>query len=211
MMSFGRSLIFPLHKRPPSVDTLNPHRKVSLKKHLKEYLERLKDDILNDAIEGEQSHLEATHISSPSMPTLDTKTKLIFNTILVLYESSCALSLETHDDPSDPQRHPNHRIHQDHREEQHQWLVSIQNLYAIAIEWMDKAIDETNPRDNNAKSFEQSKKSTLEFENDGDISEHGSHLINTTSSFFSFEKSPDSIGLCNFATHEIFTPSHLMI
>ena len=156
MTSFGRSFIFLLHKRPPSVDTLNPHRKVLLRKHLKEYLGRLKDDILNDAIEGEQSHLEATHISSPSMPTQDTKIELIFNTILGLYESSCVLSLETHDDPRDPQSHPNPRNHQDHREEQHQWLVSIKNLYAIAIEWMDKAIDETNPRDNNAKTFEQS-------------------------------------------------------
>jgi len=33
------------------------------------------------------------------------------------------------------------------RGEQHPWLESIKNLYAIAIEWMDKALDKINSRD----------------------------------------------------------------
>jgi hypothetical protein len=48
----------------------------------------------NDAIEGEQSHLESTPIFSLSMPTLDMKFEPIFKLILDPYESFYALSLE---------------------------------------------------------------------------------------------------------------------
>jgi hypothetical protein len=55
---FGRSLNFPLHKRPLSAYSLNLLKKGSLRKFLKSnpfegHLERLKDDMSSDAIEGE--------------------------------------------------------------------------------------------------------------------------------------------------------------
>ena len=57
---FGMSLNFLLHKRPLSAYSLNLPKKGSLRKHLKSdpfdgHLERLKDGILSDAIEGERS------------------------------------------------------------------------------------------------------------------------------------------------------------
>jgi len=72
---FGRSLNFPLHKRSFSAYSLNLQKR-SLRKLFKSnpfegQLERLKDDMSSDVIEGERSHLEATLILSPSMPTLD--------------------------------------------------------------------------------------------------------------------------------------------
>jgi hypothetical protein len=112
---FGRSINFPLHKRPFCTNSLNLLKKGSLWKLFKSnpfegHLERFKDGMSSDAIEGEQSHLESTPIFSLSMPTLDMK----FEPILDPYESSYALS---HDDPRNPPRHLKHRIHQDHKEE----------------------------------------------------------------------------------------------
>jgi hypothetical protein len=52
---------------------------------------------------------------------------------------------------------------------------------------------------------------TLESEKKDDIDEHGSYFINTSSNPCSHEKSPDSIGLSNIATHEILTPLVLTI
>jgi hypothetical protein len=54
---FGRSLNFPLHKRPFSAYSLNLLKKGSLRKLLKSnsfegHLERLKDGMSSDAIEG---------------------------------------------------------------------------------------------------------------------------------------------------------------
>ena len=49
--------------------------------------------------------------------------------------------------------------------------------------------------------------SPLELEREGYINEHGSYFINTSSNPCSHEKSPESIGLSNIATHEIFNPS----
>ena len=73
---FAKSLNSLLHKRPLSEYNLNPLKKGSLRKHPKsnsfgEHLEKLKDGMSSDAIEGEPSHLEANPIFSPSMPTLD--------------------------------------------------------------------------------------------------------------------------------------------
>jgi hypothetical protein len=48
--------------------------------------------------------------------------------------------------------------------------------------------------------------STLELEKEGYISEHGSYFMNTSSNPCSHEKSPNSIGFSNIATHEIFNP-----
>jgi hypothetical protein len=47
---------------------------------------------------------------------------------------------------------------------------------------------------------------SLELEKEDDIDEHGSYFMNTSSNPCSHEKSPESIGLSNTATHEIFNP-----
>jgi len=101
------------------------HKKGSLRKHLKSnpfdgHLERLKDGVLSDAIEGEQSHLEDN-----LMPTFDDSFDPFYKPILEPNNFYYALSLEPLDDPMNLSRHPMHKSHQDHmedREEQHQWL-----------------------------------------------------------------------------------------
>ena len=47
---------------------------------------------------------------------------------------------------------------------------------------------------------------TLEPEKEDDIDNHGSYFMNTSSILSSHEKSPESIGLSNIATHKIFNP-----
>jgi hypothetical protein len=49
-------------------------------------------------------------------------------------------------------------------------------------------------------------KSPLELEKEDDTNEHGSYFLNISSNLCSHEKSPESIGLSNIATHEIFNP-----
>ena len=51
---------------------------------------------------------------------------------------------------------------------------------------------------------------TLVPEKEDDIDEHGSYYMNTSSILCSHEKSPESIGLSNFATREIFNPSYFL-
>ena len=51
----------------------------------------------------------------------------------------------------------------------------------------------------------------LELEKEDDIDEHGSYFMNTSSNPCSHEKSPESIGLSNIATHEIFNPLILSV
>jgi hypothetical protein len=46
----------------------------------------------------------------------------------------------------------------------------------------------------------------LEFEKEDDINEHGSYFMSTSLNPYSYEKSPDSIGLSNITTHKIFNP-----
>ena len=102
----------------------------------------------NDAIEGEPSHLETNPIFFPSMPTLDVSYEPISKPILDPDDCSYALFPKTHDDLRNPPRHPKHRSHEGHKEdqeEQQQWLKDIKNLCAVAIEWMDEALDKINP------------------------------------------------------------------
>ena len=47
-------------------------------------------------------------------------------------------------------------------------------------------------------------------EQEDNISEHGSYFMNTSSNPCLHEKSPQSIGLSNIATHEIFNPSFFL-
>ena len=145
---FGRTLNSHLHKRPSSEYNSNPFKKASLRKHPYSHVrcwEEFKDGMSSDAIEGELSHSEAIPILSPSMPILDVSSEHISKPILDPDDPSYALSSKTHDDPRNPLWHPKHRSHEGYKEdqeEQQQWLEDIKNLCAIAIEWMDEALED---------------------------------------------------------------------
>jgi len=148
------------------------------------------------------------------MPTLDIEYEPISKSILDHYGLFYALSPKPPDDYRNPSRYHMHRNHQDHiedREEQHPWLESIKNQCAIAIKWMDKALDKINSRDDPRKFFDIHVKSSLEVENDGVFNKQGSYFINTPSVPCSYEKSPDSLSLSNIAPHEIFNPLMLPV
>ena len=51
----------------------------------------------------------------------------------------------------------------------------------------------------------------LELEKEDDIDEHESYFMNTSLNLCSHKKSPESIGLSNIATHEIFNPFILSV
>jgi hypothetical protein len=200
---FGRSINFLLHKRHFSTYSLNLLKKGSLRKLFKSnpfegYLKILKDGMLSDVIEGERNHLESTPIFSPSMSSPDVKFDPIFKPILDPYDSPYALPPKTHGDPRNPPRYPMYRNHLDHkkdREEQHQWLKSIKNLCAIAIECVDEALYETSSRGNPREILDIYGESSLEARNDGDFNEQGSYFIKTPSNPCSYEISSDSPSL----------------
>jgi hypothetical protein len=103
--------------------------------------------------------------------------------------------------------------------------ISLMNMTHPNLE---EALDETNPRDTNSweildnKTFDEChrhviietnllpidihKETALEFEKEDDINEHGSYFMSTSSNPYSYEKSPNSVGLSNITTHEIFNP-----
>jgi hypothetical protein len=72
----------------------------------------------SDAIEGESSPLEDTSILSPSIPTLNVLFGPISQPIVDTYDLSYALSPKPHDDPRNPLRQPNHRSHEDQKDDQ---------------------------------------------------------------------------------------------
>ena len=106
----------------------------------------------------------------------------------------------------------NHEGHKEDQEEQQQWLEDINNLCAIAIEWMDEVLDKINPRVANPREILDNKMSNechrhgmmetmfppidiheetpLEIEKEDDISKHGSYFMRTSSNPCSHEKSP---------------------
>jgi hypothetical protein len=154
--------------------------------------------MLSDAIEGERNHLESTPIFSPSMPSPDVKFEPIFKLILDPYDSPYSLFPKTHGDPRNPLRYPMYRNHLDHkkdREEQHQWLKSIKNLCAIAIECVDEALNETSLRGNPREIWDIYGESSLEARNNGHFNEQGSYFIKTPSNPCSYKISPDSLSL----------------
>ena len=51
----------------------------------------------------------------------------------------------------------------------------------------------------------------LEIEKEDDIDEHESYFMSTSLNPCSHEKSPESIGLSNIATHEILNPLMLLV
>ena len=168
----------------------------------------------SDVVEGEQSHLSATLILSPSMPTLDIEYEPISKPILDHSSLYYALGPKPPDDSRDPSTYPVHRNHQDHkedREEQRPWIETINNLCDIVIEWMDKALDKINSRDDPRYFFNIYIKPPLELENDGGFNEQGSYFFNTPSYPCSYEKSPYSFSLSNIAPHKIFNPLMLPI
>ena len=118
-VDFGRALNS--HKRPSSEYNSNPLKKGSLRKrpysHMG-YWEEFKDGMSSDAIEGEPSHLEATPILSPSMPTLDVLFEPISQPILDPDDPSYALSPKSHVDPRNPLRQPKYRNHEDRKDDQ---------------------------------------------------------------------------------------------
>ena len=88
---------------------------------------------------------------------------------------------------------------------------------------LEEALDKINQRFTNPREILDNKmetmfltidiheETTLEIEKEDDIDEHGSYFMNTSSNPCSYEKSPKSTGLSNFATHEIFNPLVLPI
>jgi hypothetical protein len=215
---FGRAIISSPRKRPLNMHIQKFLMEESLRKRPYSHIghwDEPKDGMPSNAIVGEQGHLEYNPILSSSMPTLDNFYEPIIEPILDLDESSNALSPKPPHDPRNPSTHPTYKNYLDHkedREEQHQWLESTKSLCAIAIEWMDEAIDKTNLTDNNPREIlDIYKESPLEVENDGDIIEQGSYFINTSSSPCSYEKALDSPSLSNITPHEIFNPLMLPV
>ena len=98
---------------------------------------------------------------------------------------------------------------------------------------MDKALNDINPRVTNPREILDNKitsechkhgmmeamflpidiheETPLEIEKEDDINEHGSYFMRTSSNPCSHERSPESIGVSNMATHEIFNPLILPI
>ena len=77
---------------------------------------------------------------------------------------------------------------------------------------MDKALDKINPRVTNPREIlDIHEEPTLELEKEDDINEHGSYFMNTSLNPCLCEKTPESIGLPNIATHEIFNPLMLLV
>jgi len=152
---FGRSFNFPLHKSSFSTYSLNLLkrflRKLFKSNPFEGQLERLKDGMSSDAIEGERNHLEAILILSPSMSTLDIEYEPISKPILDQYGLYYALSPKPPDDSRNPSRYHIHRNYQDHIEAQR--LESIKNLCVIAIGWIDKVLDKINSRDDPREFF----------------------------------------------------------
>jgi hypothetical protein len=55
------------------------------------------------------------------------------------------------------------------------------------------------------------KETPLEFKKEDNINEHGSYFMSTSSNPYSYEKYSNSIGLSNFAIHEISNPLMLFV
>ena len=82
--------------------------------------------------------------------------------------------------------------------------IPLINMTHLSLE---EAFDKVNPRVTNPREIlDIHEESPLELEKEDDINEHGSYFMNTSSNLCSYEKTPESIGLPNIATHEIFNP-----
>ena len=151
-------------------------------------------------IEKESSPIQGEEVSIADFQTFQSHNSAIQPILNNFY-----YALEHPDNPMNLSRHPMHK--KEDREEQHQWLEGIKNPCAITIEWIDK----TNLRDNPRGILSIHEKSSLEFENERNNSEHGSYFINTSPSPCSYKTSPQSIGLSNLTTFEICNPLFLYI
>jgi len=82
--------------------------------------------------------------------------------------------------------------------------ISLTNITHPSLE---EALVKINPRVTNPREIlDIHEESPLELEREDYINEHGSYFINISSNPCSYEKFPESIGLSNIATHEIFNP-----
>jgi len=95
-----------VHKRLLSIDNSNPCNDGSLRECPGSYYEEVKDDISS---EGDLSHIEI-YICSPSMFTSS-------KSILDLRDPSYPSPFQSHEDPSNSPRRPNHRSHEDHKDD----------------------------------------------------------------------------------------------
>ena len=87
--------------------------------------------------------------------------------------------------------------------------ISLINMTHPSLE---EALEKITSRVSNPRKILQIQEETsLELEKEDDIDEHGSYFMNTSSNPCSHEKSPESIGLSNIATHEIFNPLILLV
>jgi hypothetical protein len=208
---FGRTIKSHPYKSPPIDYNPDPFEEKSLSEcPYKGHWEELKDGMSYDAIEGEQSYIEDNTIFSPSMPRQDDFFEPIYKPILSPNESIHAFFFETHDDPRNLPQQPKFRSHQDHLEDQQQWLESVKNLYATAIDWTDEILNIISLRDANPRDpLDNYNGLILEFEKEDNISENGSYFIYTSSSPSSHDQLPKSPSLSISTTHEIFNPLFL--
>ena len=90
-------------------------------------------------------------------------------------------------------------------------LISI-SLRNITHPSLEEVLVKINPRVTNPREIlDIYEESPLELKREDYINEHVSYFINTSSTLCSNEKSPESIGLSNIATHGIFNPLILPI
>ena len=77
---------------------------------------------------------------------------------------------------------------------------------------LEEALEKITPRVSNLrKILHIHEETSLELEKEDDIDEHGSYFMNTSSNPCSHEKSPESIGFSNIATHDILNPLILSV
>jgi hypothetical protein len=110
-------LDFQFHKRPSSEYNSNPLQKGSLIKCPYSQWEEFEDGMSNDAIEGQPCHMENL-ICYPIMFIDDTNSRPISKPIPVFEDPPYAHPFYSHDDPRNPLSQPNHRSHEDHKDDQ---------------------------------------------------------------------------------------------
>jgi hypothetical protein len=166
------------------------------------------------------------YICCPIMFIDDTNSRPISKPILVFKDPPYARPFQSHDDPRNPLSQPNHRSHEDHKDDQEilrQWLE--------CVEWMDKEEalmesnldlasngeiltpfeDETYPSieealdENDSRVTNPSEILNTQIRDEDDINEHGKYSITISLKPCSYETSPNLIGLY-LTTFEICNP-----
>jgi hypothetical protein len=131
----------------------------------------------------------------------DTNSRLVSKLILIFKNPSYAHPFQSHDDPRNPLRQPNHRSHEDHEDDQErlrQWLECIEWMHkeeALVESNLDLASngevstpfeDETHPSmeealDNtNSRVTNLSEILNIQIGDEDDINEHETYSITTS-------------------------------